>query len=225
MQGIGRPSKGLIAFLACGQARTSRTSARCVARTAATCVGIMHGFTTRRKYPDFHLIHVLHGFWWHYGSLVRPGLEAYPEDIFRSLCEPWLDPYEYNEHVHTSMFKECRHGVGHGVFYPLAARQDPSLVSVRRTRLEGTFPVSDATYCEGLRICNGAPDEAGQKAVYGANSKYGQRVATAKSCCYGGLRHSIKLYSPRMPTDWNCRGQTAPAIQAAVKANRPIKIV
>ena len=79
--------------------------------------------------------------------------------------------------------------------------------------------------CEGLRICNGAPDEAGQKAVYGANSKYGQRVATAKSCCYGGLRHSIKLYSPRMPTDWNCRGQTDPAIQAAVKANRPIKIV
>ena len=91
--------------------------------------------------------------------------------------------------------------------------------------IEGTFPVSDATYCEGLRICNGAPDEAGQKAVYGANSKYGQRVATAKSCCYGGLRHSIKLYSPRLPTDWGCRGQTDPAIQAAVKANRPIKIV
>ena len=54
---------------------------------------------------------------------------------------------------------------------------------------------------------------------------YGVRLATAKSCCYGGLRHSIKLYSPRMPTDWNCRGQTDPTIQAAVKANRPIKIV
>ena len=54
---------------------------------------------------------------------------------------------------------------------------------------------------------------------------YGVRLATAKSCCYGGLRHSIKLYSPRMPTDWNCRGQTEPAIQAVVKANRPIKIV
>ena len=116
---------------------------------------------------------------------------------------------------------------GHGVFYPLAARQDPSLVSVRRTRLEGTFPVSDATYCEGLRICNGAPDEAGQKASYGASAKaksYGVRLATAKSCCYGGLRHSIKLYSPRMPTDWNCRGQTDPAIQAAVKADVPIKL-
>jgi len=113
------------------------------------------------------------------------------------------------------------------VFYPLAARQDPSLVSVRRTRLEGTFPVSDATYCEGLRICNGAPDEAGQKASYGASAKaksYGVRLATAKSCCYGGLRHSIKLYSPRMPTDWNCRGQTDPAIQAAVKADVPIKL-
>ncbi len=99
---------------------------------------------------------------------------------------------------------------------------------MRKTRLEGTFPVSDATYCEGLRICNGAPDEAGQKASYGASAKaksYGVRLATAKSCCYGGLRHSIKLYSPRMPTDWNCRGQTDPAIQAAVKANRPIKIV
>ena len=36
MQGIGRPSKGLIAFLACGHARTSRISARPVARTAAT---------------------------------------------------------------------------------------------------------------------------------------------------------------------------------------------
>ena len=50
------------------------------------------------------------------------------------------------------------------------------------------------------------------------------RLATAKSCCYGGLRHSIKLYSPRMPTDWNCRGQTDPAIQAAVKADVPIKL-
>ena len=49
-------------------------------------------------------------------------------------------------------------------------------------------------------------------------------MATAKSCCYGGLRHSIKLYSPRMPTDWNCRGQTDPAIQAAVKADVPIKL-
>ena len=97
-------------------------------------------------------------------------------------------------------------------------------VHPRAAAVEGTFPVSDATYCEGLRICNGAPDEAGQKAVYGANSKYGQRVATAKSCCYGGLRHSIKLYSPRMPTDWNCRGQTDPAIQAAVKADVPIKL-
>ena len=53
----------------------------------------------------------------------------------------------------------------------IAARQDPSLVSVRKVRMEGTLPVSDATYCEGLRICNGAPDEKGQTAVYGANSK------------------------------------------------------
>ena len=47
-------------------------------------------------------------------------------------------------------------GLPYGVFYPLAARQDPSLVSVRKVRMEGTLPVSDATYCEGLRICNGA---------------------------------------------------------------------
>ena len=51
---------------------------------------------------------------------------------------------------------------------------------------------------------------------------YGFPLATSKSCCYGG--HSIKLYSPRMPTDWNCRGQTDPAIQAAVKADVPIKL-
>ena len=187
-------------------------------------MGDMHSYTTGRKYPDFHLIHVLHGFWWHYGSLVRPDLDKYPEDIFRSLCEPWLDPYEYNEHIHTSMFKECRHGIGHGVFYPLAARQDPSLVSVRKVRMEGTLPVSDATYCEGLRICDGAPDEKGQTAVYGANSRHGRRVANAKACCYGGLRHSIKLYSPRMPTDWECMGETDPAIQAAVRDNVPIKL-
>ena len=36
MQGIGRPSKGLIAFFVCGHARTSRISFRAVARTAAT---------------------------------------------------------------------------------------------------------------------------------------------------------------------------------------------
>ena len=79
-------------------------------------------------------------------------------------------------------------------------------------------------HCEGLRICNGAPDEAGQTASYGADNKGKVRVATAKSCCYGGLRHSIKLYSPRLPTDWGCRGQTDPAIQAAVKNNVPIKL-
>ena len=67
--------------------------------------------------------------------------------------------------------------------------------------------------------------EQPDRGLYSPIEPYGQRVATAKSCCYGGLRHSIKLYSPRMPTDWNCRGQTAPAIQAAVNANRPIKIV
>ena len=33
MQGMGRPSKGLIAFFVCGQARTSRTSPRTVARS------------------------------------------------------------------------------------------------------------------------------------------------------------------------------------------------
>ena len=36
MQGMGRPSKGFIACFVCGQARTSRISARPVARTAAT---------------------------------------------------------------------------------------------------------------------------------------------------------------------------------------------
>ena len=36
MQGMGRPSKGLIAFFVCGQARTSLMSARSVALTAAT---------------------------------------------------------------------------------------------------------------------------------------------------------------------------------------------
>ena len=90
--------------------------------------------------------------------------------------------------------------------------------------MEGTLPVSDATYCEGLRICDGAPDEKGQTAVYGANSRHGRRVANAKACCYGGLRHSIKLYSPRMPTDWECLGETDPAIQAAIRDNVPIKL-
>ena len=237
MQGMGRPSKGLIAFLACGHARTSRISSLSIARTAATLKKVEPRVGTRNlhcekrwfstsasKAGSSTLAYVLHGFWWHYGSLVRPDLDKYPEDIFRSLCEPWLDPYEYNEHIHTSMFKECRHGIGHGVFYPLAARQDPSLVSVRKVRMEGTLPVSDATYCEGLRICDGAPDEKGQMAVYGANSRHGRRVANAKACCYGGLRHSIKLYSPRMPTDWECLGETDPAIQAAIRDNVPIKL-
>ena len=35
MHGIGRPSKGLVAFFVCGQARTSRMSSRAVARTEA----------------------------------------------------------------------------------------------------------------------------------------------------------------------------------------------
>ena len=44
MQGMGRPSKGLIAFFVCGQARTSRTSPRTVARTAATLKKVLPRF-------------------------------------------------------------------------------------------------------------------------------------------------------------------------------------
>ena len=53
MQGMGLPSKGLIAFFVCGHARTSRMSAREVARTAATCVGIKVRCSRGMK-VDFH---------------------------------------------------------------------------------------------------------------------------------------------------------------------------
>ena len=46
---------------------------------------------------------------------------------------------------------------------------------------------------------------------------YGVRLATAKSSSASPPTH--QAHSPRMPTDWNCRGQTDPAIQAAVKAD------
>ena len=87
--------------------------------------------------------------------------------------------------------------------------------------------MSDATYCEGLRICTARRTRRAEGVVRGVRQGEVVRgpIGDGEVLLLRGLRHSIKLYSPRMPTDWNCRGQTDPAIQAAVKANRPIKIV
>ena len=75
MQGMGRPSKGLIAFLACGHARTSRISSLSIARTAATLkkveprVGTRNAQREKRwfstsasKAGSSTLAYVLHGF-------------------------------------------------------------------------------------------------------------------------------------------------------------------
>ena len=138
----------------------------------------MDQLSTKRKFPSLSPYHSLHGFWWHYVATKRPGLEEYPADLFRSFCAPWQGEPDFNDYVQNSMYRECRHGVGHAVWYTLATREAGGEYDVRKQRLEGTLALSDEAFCEAKRICDSAPED------------------DAKSKCRGGLHHSVKIFSP-----------------------------
>ncbi|KAL7533822.1 hypothetical protein ACHAWF_004632 [Thalassiosira exigua] len=143
----------------------------------------MHDLTSARKYPDIFPYHAIHGFWWHYVSATQPGLSKYPLDLFKQLCASWMDPenIDYNEHVKNSMYKECRHGVGHAVFYTIALREnDKAEPNIRMQPLENTFHLSDEHFCEALAICDEAPKEPTE--------------INAQHECRAGLGHSVKLF-------------------------------
>ena len=140
----------------------------------------IYQMTSARKYPDIHPYHAVHGFWWQYIAQSRPDLTEYPEDLYLSFCEPWIEELDFNDHVQNSMYRECRHGIGHAIFYTMILREDwvTHKLDVRKQFLDKTFIMSDKNFCEAERICEQATEEE------------------AKSKCHGGLHHSISIFNP-----------------------------
>ena len=73
--------------------------------------------------PDILPFHSQHGFDWHFVARTIPGLETYPTDLAEAFCGDLLERDEYVEAVEKDMCNECRHGLGHAVYYVLAARE------------------------------------------------------------------------------------------------------
>ena len=150
----------------------------------------MYQLTSARDYPDLVPYHSVHGFWWQYVSMIRPNITEYPYDLFQDLCQPWLtvDAQDFNEHVNNnSMYRECRHGIGHAVFYAMHLRHNVSgkqfTIDVRNQYLEGTFALADKAICEGQKICQQAPRDDPDDLCY-------------DECWNGGFHHSMKLFRP-----------------------------
>jgi len=129
-------------------------------------------------HPDILPIHAMHGFAWHYVTMTRPDMDAYPLDIAQNLCGDFLWEDGYVADLSTGVGNDCRHAFGHALFYVLAMRETggPDNFSVRKQfRPAGGFVLSDDSMCEGYRICKGAPDENTYKE------------------CKGGMRHSYRI--------------------------------
>ena len=87
--------------------------------------------TSQRKYPDILPYHAVHGFWWQYIASTRPNIDEYPTDLYESFCEPWMEGSEeldFNDFVQDSMWRECRHGIGHAIFYTMIVSREHSFV-------------------------------------------------------------------------------------------------
>lgn len=91
----------------------------------------IYQMTSQRKYPDILPYHAVHGFWWQYIASTRPNIDEYPTDLYESFCEPWMEGSEeldFNDFVQDSMWRECRHGVGHAIFYTMIVSREHSFV-------------------------------------------------------------------------------------------------
>ena len=150
---------------------------------AATYFREIKRITSDLKYPNLYPYHSVHGFWWQYVAATRPGMKEYPADLLDSFCAPWKDEEDYNEYVKNSMHRECKHGIGHAVFYTMYMRQvGAKSLNVRKQRLDGTFSMSNETTCEAVRFCEGA------RGIDIANNDL------AYHGCAGGLAHSIRIF-------------------------------
>ena len=133
----------------------------------------------RVQFPDILSYHAEHGFDWHFVASTRPDMVEYPADLLGSFCPGLSDVDEYVEVVNNDVAKECRHGLGHAVYYVLAVRQlnIQDQFSVRHQFRPGVgFFLKNETICEGYKVCGQAPTQK------------------AERDCIGGLKHSMRLF-------------------------------
>jgi hypothetical protein len=133
----------------------------------------------RSEHPDLVSFHAMHGFVWHYVTLTRPDLDAYPLDIAQDFCGEYLYRDAPVPELGDDIGQDCRHAFGHAVYFVLAVRETVgSSFSVRdQFRPADGFVLSEESMCEGYRICKGAPSK------------------TMRAQCTGGMRHSYHLLS------------------------------
>lgn len=159
--------------------------------SAADYFNVLHELTSKRKYPDLVPYHSTHGFWWHYVANLRgpKHVTRYPVSLYKDLCKPWLlkEQDDYNDFVQNSMYRECRHGIGHAIFYITHMRQiGIDKLNVRKQDLPNSLEFTDEALCEGKRICSTVFDLLDNDDDDVAQLCYKE--------CSGGFHHSFKLF-------------------------------
>lgn len=161
---------------------------------ASDYFNVLHELTSKRKYPDIVPYHSTHGFWWQYvANLHGPkNVTEYPVDLYKDLCKPWLlkEQDDYNDFVQNSMYRECRHGIGHAIFYITHMRQiGIDKLNVRAQNLPNSLEFTDEALCEGKRICSTVLE-----LLDNDDDNDDDITKLCYNICSGGFRHSVKLF-------------------------------
>jgi len=140
---------------------------------------IMH----QQTLPNANFVSVAsqHGVMWQAIAMEHVGdtLEAYPLASVRRLCgrQIFSDLGEYyNEHLNTDTARECRHAVGHAVFYTIAlCEQGLSAGNICSQFRPGSYTLRAPQYAAARRVCFSAP------------------TLQLRKDCINGLDHSYNL--------------------------------
>lgn len=127
------------------------------------------------------------GFIWYYTVATMPNLHEYPTQLANDFCGDYLTNKVRSESAGKSIGYECYHGFGHAVYTVVAMRQIQQDVAnyTARTQIRphGGFALTDESFCETQRMCATAPNT----------------TTSPQKACYGGIRHSYKLFSNTLP--------------------------
>ena len=133
---------------------------------------------------DFIVFDAMHGFTWHYVASKMPNMTSYPIEIATSFCGDLLWENEPVEHLAgNDIGRECRHGMGHGIFYSMLVQQmrrgtcNYTYSAYEQFRPSVGFYLDEEYICKTSEMCEGAPS------------------TKAYHDCLDGVRHNAFLFA------------------------------
>ncbi|KAG7359607.1 hypothetical protein IV203_034705 [Nitzschia inconspicua] len=153
--------------------------------------------------------HAQHALLWHYGEVMYPNIDRFPEQMARDLCG---DEYAYRKVSKSgkAVGHECFHGMGHAVFYIIARQQ---MREEQRKRQKGGLSpwkpkeqpwsartqfrpsagleLTQESWCKIYKYC---------QTDLGIAEGYTLDVADR---CIGGARHSVRIFSRDDDMRWH----------------------